>query len=67
MSNNINQDLLERAYEVMEQETGTMWERMIKRDIESGDLESLRYHVVEAERHLAIEEDNLLIGANDVY
>lgn len=66
MSDNINTELLERANEMMDYHAGTMWERMIQRDIEESDLESLRYHVVQAEREMAVQEDPL-IGVGDVF
>lgn len=62
MSHDINTQLFERAQEMLEYWTGTMWERMIQRDIEESDFETLRYHVVEAEKEMAIQEDEELLG-----
>lgn len=56
MSNQANTQLMERAQEAMEYWTGTMHERVLQRDIDSGDVEALRYHLVEAEREMAIQE-----------
>ena len=66
MSNATNTILLERANEVMDRQTGTLWERMIDRAIKAGDLESVRYLVNEAEKELALE-DSPTIGEFDVY
>lgn len=57
MSNEINTQLLARAHEQMEYWTGTMWERMIQRDIDESDLESLNYHVTHAEAEMSMQED----------
>ena len=57
MSNLINDKLLEEAYEMTEYWAGTMWERMIQRDIECLDLDALKYHVNEARKEMAIQED----------
>lgn len=61
MSNNINQALIERANEAMEYWTGTMWERVIERDLATHDLEALRYHLNEAEKEMSIQEDSIMV------
>lgn len=57
MSNNVNTNIMERAAEVLEEVTGTIWEGIIQRDIDANDLEALAYHVREAEAELALQYD----------
>ena len=57
MSNDVNTILCERAAEQMEYWAGTMWERIIQRDLDTDDWEALRYHVVLAEKEMALQED----------
>lgn len=52
-----NTQLLERASELLEEVTGTMWERIIQRDLDTQDYEALRYHVAKAEAELAMQEE----------
>lgn len=56
MSNTTNSDLMERAQEQLEYWTGTMWERLIQRDLTQNDLESLRYHLRQAEAEQSLQE-----------
>lgn len=58
MSKETNDILLERAREAQEYWTGTMWERIIQRDIDTNDLEALRYHLTESDREIAIQEES---------
>ena len=37
--------------------TGTMHARILERDIEANDLEALRYHLVQAEHEMKMQED----------
>ena len=72
MSNIQNDNLFERAEEQLEYWTNTMWARVIEADIDRNDLEALSYHVNEAEREMAIQEDNhefgeMAIQPDDVY
>lgn len=57
MANQSNTNIMERAQSVLEELTGTIWERIIERDIDANDLESLKYHVTLAEAELSIEDD----------
>jgi len=57
MSHKSNDELLEQARIMCEYWTGTMHERIMLRDIEANDLEALAYHVNEARKQQAIEED----------
>lgn len=56
MSNEINTELLERAATQIDYWQGTMHARVIERDIETNDLEALRYHVDQAEREMYAQE-----------
>lgn len=63
---------MERAEGVLDYFTGTLWERVIDRDIQANDLEALAYHISQAEKEMAIQEDAHLYGEqitepNDVY
>lgn len=59
----INNELLyDRAREVMEYFTNTMWERVIQRDLDSDDLEALAHHIKEAEAQMRHEEEAELRG-----
>lgn len=60
MSNITNNQLIDHAREVLEEVSGTLWERLIEEDIKRNDLEALKFHVNMAEKELAIEEDNWL-------
>jgi hypothetical protein len=62
MSNTTNSNLIEQANELMEYFTGTYVERVIQRDVESGDLEALRFHIAEYEAQINFERDE-----SDVY
>lgn len=64
MSNKSNDILMERANEQLEYWTGTLWERLIQRDIDTQDLEALAYHVTQAEREQAIQEDSTILEAD---
>ena len=64
MSNN-NDNLMERAAEAMDEWQGTMWARVIERDLEVNDLEALKYHLAQAEAEQAIQESNEEYDAGD--
>jgi hypothetical protein len=57
VSNKINDELIERVEELMEYWTGTMWERVLRRDLDTNDLEALQFHLVESYREMAIQEN----------
>ena len=57
MSNTTNDELLDRAREMTEYWTVTMHARILERDIEANDLEALRYHLVQAEHEMKMQED----------
>ena len=57
MSNQVNTQLYELALEMMEYWAGTMWERVIQRDLDVDDLEALRYHTNNAYKQMRLEED----------
>lgn len=57
MSNVRNDILLDRARELCEYWAGTMWERLIQQDIKNSDMEALAYHISEAAKEQAIQED----------
>jgi dsRNA-specific ribonuclease len=69
MSNQTNEILFSRAYEVKSYFEGTDLERAINKAIEDNDLERLEYMVVEAEEEMSRENffTRNLIGENDVY
>ena len=66
MSNKINDELYDKALEVMEYFTGTLIERTIQRDLDSDDLEALKYHVDKAWRQMRFE-DSMELEYNDSY
>lgn len=66
MSHPANDELFERAREVMEYHTGTYLERVIQRDLDSDDLESLQVHIKQGEDIMAMEHDAELRGELDV-
>ena len=66
MSNKINDELYDKALEVMEYFTGTLIERTIQRDLDSDDLEALKYHVDNAWRQMRFE-DSMELEYNDSY
>lgn len=57
MSTDSITQLLEQASELLEEVTGTMWERIIQRDLDTQDYEALKYHVARAESELAMQEE----------
>lgn len=56
MSNLINDNLIERAYEMLEYWAGTTIAKVIQHDLDRHDLESLRQHVVQAESDASRQE-----------
>lgn len=75
MSHPVNDQLYDRARDLMEVYTGGMQERILQSDLDRNDLESLRYHVSMFEAEQSIEDDIELYGklratfdeAGDVY
>lgn len=65
MSNITNTKLLEEAYELQEYFASNLWDRVLQRDIDAGDLEALYYHVREARAERYMEEHADLVEAND--
>jgi len=59
MSNQTNDILLDLTNDMLEYWTGTMWERVIQRDLDAKDLDALKYHVNEAYKEYCIQEDAL--------
>lgn len=59
MSTETNTRLYERAQEAISYWEGTMWERILLRDMKAVDLEALKYHVSEAEKEQAVQEDEM--------
>lgn len=57
MSNQVNTELFERAADLMDYWAGTMHERLIQRDLDSDDLEALKYHVDVAWKEMQLQED----------
>lgn len=62
MSNNSNSNLFERAQELLEYWDGTMWARVIERDINENDLEALYYHCAQAEKERSIQDDDYYVN-----
>jgi hypothetical protein len=62
MSNQVNTELYERAAEMLDYWTGTIMEKLIQHDIDTGDLESLYHHVCDAEGRASQQE----VEASDV-
>lgn len=58
MSNTVNDTLIERAREQQSYWESTVWDRIIQRDLDANDLEALRYHVAQAEKEMAMQEDH---------
>lgn len=56
MSNQANTELLEAAAFYMDEWTGTIMERLLQQDLDTGDYESLYSHVKEA-RNMSFERD----------
>lgn len=54
MSENIMQTA-EKALEYWDEDS--MWARLIERDIDANDLESLQFHVDEANNQMSMQED----------
>lgn len=71
MSNNVNQELLERAAEMVEYWEGTLHAELIRYALDSNDLDQVRQQVVLAEGEAARQEiygyDVLPKEAEDVY
>lgn len=65
MSNSTNDKLLDDVQDLMSYWEGTLWERVMQRDIDANDLEALRYHVSEAYKEMALQETQE--DDNDVY
>lgn len=63
MSNQVNDEWMERAAEMITYFEGKLPAQVIERDLENHDWESLQVHVKEAEGVAALEE----IRAYDVY
>lgn len=55
MSNSYNDEILERANELMEETTGTWMEKAIKSAVDRDDLEELRKLISRIEHDLAVE------------
>lgn len=66
MSHPANDELFEKAREVMEYHVGTYLERVIQRDLDSDDLASLRVHIKQGEDMMAMEHDAEFRGQLDV-
>lgn len=56
-------NIMEAAEEMLEYWDGTMWARVIERDLQTDDLEALHYHVSQAEKERSIQETEF----GDVY
>lgn len=57
MSHYVNDDLVERAQDVMAYFEGTDLETAIANNLDKGDLEMVRYLVVEAEMEIGRQEN----------
>lgn len=66
VSNNVNDELMERVEELMDYWDNTMWSRILRRDLDSNDLESLHYHVSEAYAQMAMQEDFAVVDMPDM-
>lgn len=58
MSNLTMDNLIDDARELMEYWTGTMWERVLQRDINAYDWEALNYHCKQAAAEMTLQEDS---------
>ncbi len=70
MSNNVNEQLLERAAEMVEYWEGTLHAELIRYALDSNDLDLVRQHVVEAEGEAARQEVfgyGLMPESEDIY
>lgn len=56
MSNNVNDELLDRASEMVGYWEGTLHAELIRFALDSGDLEAVREHTVAAEGEAARQE-----------
>lgn len=81
MSNNVNQELFERAGICVSYFEGKLPAKLIQKDLDNNDLENLHYHVLEAEKTMFDLEFNpepitpetinvwgeSIVGDNDVF
>lgn len=61
MYDTLEVELQNRVSKQLEYWSGTMHERLIQRAMDSNDTEALKYHVTEAEREYAMQEDSPII------
>lgn len=57
MSNTINDTLMDKTQELLDYWTGTLWERIIQRDLDANDMEALQYHVDKAWAEMVLQEE----------
>lgn len=58
MSTQVNTQLLERAADCIDYFDGKMPAKLIEKDLETNDLESLLVHVTQAEKMIMEQESN---------
>ncbi len=58
MSTQVNTNLLERAADCVDHFDGKMPAKLIEKDLETNDLESLLVHVTQAEQMIMEQESN---------
>ena len=61
MYDTLEVELQNRVSKQLEYWSGTMHERLIQRAMDNNDTEALKYHVTEAEREYAMQEDTAII------
>lgn len=57
MYDKLSPDLQQRVSKQLEYWSGTLHSRLMQRAMDTEDLEALKYHLTEAEREYAIQED----------
>ena len=56
MSNSTNDILMEKVHDLMEYWAGTLWERIMQRDLDADDMEALQYHADLAWKEMMLQE-----------
>ena len=57
MSNTTNDLLLDKVGELMDYWVGTLWDRLMQRDLDHNDYEALKYHADQAYREMMLQEE----------
>jgi hypothetical protein len=66
MSDYIADKLYDQVAELVSYWEGTLWARMLERDLDTNDMEALHFHAQQAYAEMRLQED-LSLGAGDVH